>query len=128
MKGNFEDSTTVVQSFNIISIYGYDSPIKNNHIIITFTSNYYLQHTTDTERKLAAMGISSSADFAGFKDDFDEPELTSQVIAPARARTPSPNFQSTPPPSYDSATKTKKVLAPSIQGWGLRKFERSSVP
>ena len=128
MKGNFEDSTTVVQSFNIISIYGYDSPIKNNHIIITFTSNYFLQHTTDTERKLAAMGISSSADFAGFKDDFDEPELTSQVIAPARARTPSPNFQSTPPPSYDSATKTKKVLAPSIQGWGLRKFERSSVP
>ncbi|KAM7434055.1 hypothetical protein ABFA07_015779 [Porites harrisoni] len=69
------------------------------------------KHTTDTERKLAAMGISSSADFAGFKDDFDEPELTSQVIAPARARTPSPNFQSTPPPSYDSATKTKK---PSI--------------
>ena len=86
-----------------------------------------MQHTTDTERKLAAMGISSSADFAGFKDDFDEPELTSQVIAPARARTPSPNFQSTPPPSYDSATKTKKVLTASIQGWGLRKFEISPV-
>lgn len=86
-----------------------------------------MQHTTDTERKLAAMGISSSADFAGFKDDFDEPELTSQVIAPARARTPSPNFQSTPPPSYDSATKTKKVLTASIQGWGLRKFEINPV-
>lgn len=101
-------------------------PFKRN-IIITSTSNYHLQHTTDTERKLAAMGISSSADFAGFKDDFDEPELTSQVIAPARARTPSPNFQSTPPPSYDSATKTKKVLTASIQGWGLTKFEISPV-
>lgn len=56
------------------------------------------------------MGISSSADYAGIKDDFDEPELMSQVIAPARARTPSPNLQSGPPPSYDSATKLKKVL------------------
>lgn len=69
--------------------------------------NVCQQQTTDTERKLAAMGISSSADFA---DDFDEPELQSQVIAPARARTPSPSFQSAgPPPSYDSATRTKKV-------------------
>lgn len=66
------------------------------------------KQTTDTERKLAAMGISSSADYAGIKDDFDEPELSSQVIAPARARTPSPNLQSGPPPSYDSATKSKK--------------------
>lgn len=56
------------------------------------------------------MGISSSADYAGIKDDFDEPELSSQVIAPARARTPSPSLQSGPPPSYDSATKPKKVL------------------
>jgi len=56
------------------------------------------------------MGISSSADFAGIRDDFDEPELSSQVITPARARTPSPSFQSGPPPSYDSATKTKKVF------------------
>lgn len=55
------------------------------------------------------MGISSSADYAGIKDDFDEPELSSQVIAPARARTPSPNLGSGPPPSYDSATKSKKV-------------------
>ena len=86
-----------------------------------------MQHTTDTERKLAAMGISSSADFAGFKDEFDEPELTSQVIAPARARTPSPNFQSTPPPSYDSATMSKKVLTASIQGCTLRKIERNPV-
>lgn len=72
--------------------------------------NFAFQQTTDTERKLAAMGISSSADYAGIKDDFDEPELTSQVIAPARARTPSPSLQSGPPPSYDSATKSKKVL------------------
>lgn len=56
------------------------------------------------------MGISSSADYAGIKDDFDEPELMSQVIAPARARTPSPSLQSGPPPSYDAATKAKKVL------------------
>ena len=56
------------------------------------------------------MGISSSADYAGIKDDFDEPEYSSQVIAPARARTPSPSFQSNaPPPSYDSVTKQKKV-------------------
>lgn len=55
------------------------------------------------------MGISSSADFA---DDFDEPELTSQVIAPARPRTPSPSFHSGPPPTYDSATK--KVLGDII--------------
>lgn len=61
------------------------------------------------------MGISSSADFADIRDDFDEPELTSQVIAPARARTPSPNFQSGPPPSYDSATKTKKVLKLNVR-------------
>lgn len=68
------------------------------------------KQTTDTERKLAAMGISSSADYAGIKDDFDEPEYSSQVIAPARARTPSPSFQSNvPPPSYDSVTKQKKV-------------------
>ena len=50
------------------------------------------------------MGISSSADFA---DDLDEPELMSQVIAPARPRTPSPSH-SGPPPAYDSVTK--KVL------------------
>lgn len=64
------------------------------------------KQTTDTERKLAAMGISSSADFA---EDLDEPELMSQVIAPARARTPSPSFNSVPPPTYDSATKTQKT-------------------
>lgn len=51
------------------------------------------------------MGISSSADFA---DDLDEPELMSQVIAPARPRTPSPSLHSGPPPTYDSVTK--KVL------------------
>ena len=51
------------------------------------------------------MGISSSADFA---DDLDEPELMSQVIAPARPRTPSPSLHSGPPPAYDSVTK--KVL------------------
>ncbi|XP_029200711.1 tubby-related protein 3-like isoform X1 [Acropora millepora] len=60
------------------------------------------KQTTDTERKLAAMGISSSADFA---DDLDEPELMSQVIAPARPRTPSPSLHSGPPPAYDSVTK-----------------------
>lgn len=82
---------------------------------MTTELNVCQQQTTDTERKLAAMGISSSADFA---DDFDEPELQSQVIAPARARTPSPSFQSAgPPPSYDSATRTKKV-------WRLR-FENN---
>ena len=82
------------------------------HLVIPifFLFNFAFQQTTDTERKLAAMGISSSADYAGIKDDFDEPELSSQVIAPARPRTPSPNLQSGPPPSYDSATKSKKVL------------------
>ena len=84
-------------------------PITLYNMVVNNISHFALQQTTDTERKLAAMGISSSADFAGLKEDSDEPELVSQVIAPARARTPSPSMQSTPPPSYDTATKTRKV-------------------
>ena len=94
----------------LITMHIYPSTMKKLILTISNIFFFFQQQTTDTERKLAAMGISSSADYAGIKDDFDEPEYSSQVIAPARARTPSPSFQSNAlPPSYDSVTKQKKV-------------------
>ena len=76
--------------------------------LVCFHSGH--QQTTDTERKLAAMGLSSSADFVDYGEDLEEPQ-SSQVIAPMameRTRTPSPNPTqlSSPPPAYSSVAKT----------------------
>jgi hypothetical protein len=74
-----------------------------------------VKQTTDTERKLAAMGLSSSADFASYDDDDDDDDDTqghSQAVTPlvTKNRSPSPLMTGQDrPPSYDIASKTKKV-------------------
>lgn len=67
-----------------------------------------VKQTTDTERKLAAMGISSSADFASYNDDDvddDEPAGNAQAVTPlvTKGRTPSPLPAA--PPAYDAVKK-----------------------
>lgn len=73
-----------------------------------------VKQTTDTERKLAAMGLSSSADFASYDDDDDDDtQGHSQAVTPLvtkeRSPSPLPSSGHDRPPSYDIASKTKKV-------------------
>ncbi|KAK3707208.1 hypothetical protein QZH41_019562 [Actinostola sp. cb2023] len=74
-----------------------------------------VKQTTDTERKLAAMGISSSADFASYNDDdddeVDDTQGHSQAVTPlvTKGRTPSPLPMSVPPPSFDVSKKVKLI-------------------
>ncbi|XP_020910292.1 tubby-related protein 3 [Exaiptasia diaphana] len=76
-----------------------------------------VKQTTDTERKLAAMGISSSADFASYNDDDigdDDNQGHSQAVTPLvmkPGRTPSPLPAA--PPAYDTSAK-KATESPPV--------------